>query len=77
MMPEKAPECPRCGGGIPDDENPGLYPGAISRWDNETEVCSWCGLEEAVFQRQKHRRHAVVHPVTGARPWVTPPAGLS
>lgn len=40
--------CPRCGGPIPNAETPGAYPGALSRVDNETEVCSRCGSVEAV-----------------------------
>lgn len=42
--------CPRCRGYIPNNDTPGLYMGAISRWDNETEVCSACGTEEAFEQ---------------------------
>lgn len=38
--------CPRCGGGIPDDRLRGQYPGAISRTDNRTEICSRCGTSE-------------------------------
>lgn len=45
---EKYPVCPRCKGFIPNNERPGAYPGALSRADNKTEVCSACGLEEAV-----------------------------
>lgn len=41
-------QCPRCGGMIPNDSQPGLYPGALSRDDNRTEVCSACGLDEAL-----------------------------
>lgn len=44
----EAPTCPRCGGFIPSNERPGQYPGALSRADNETEVCSACGQEEAL-----------------------------
>jgi hypothetical protein len=44
----KAPECPRCGGLIPNDYQPGAYPGAISRLDNKTEICSSCGTDEAI-----------------------------
>jgi hypothetical protein len=40
--------CPRCGEGIPNNRDRGLYPGALSRTDNETEICSDCGLEEAL-----------------------------
>lgn len=46
-MPEK---CPRCGGGIPSDEREGEYPGALSRVDNETEICSKCGRAEGMWQ---------------------------
>lgn len=41
-------KCPRCGGGIPNDYQEGQYPGAISRTDNVTEICSSCGTEEAL-----------------------------
>lgn len=41
-------KCPRCNQGIPSDENEGQYPGAISRTDNETEVCSSCGTFEGL-----------------------------
>jgi len=40
--------CPSCNGFIPNNETPGAYPGAISRKDNKTEICSACGVEEAV-----------------------------
>lgn len=43
-----APICPRCRGYIPSNAQPGLYPGALSRADNVTEVCSECGVEEAL-----------------------------
>lgn len=42
--------CPRCGGSIPNDLTPGAYPGALSRYDNKTEICSDCGAEEAMLQ---------------------------
>lgn len=42
--------CPRCLGFIPSNEFPGMYPGAISRVDNKTEICSDCGVEEALLQ---------------------------
>lgn len=42
--------CPRCGGGIPNSKTPGAYPGALSRLDNETEICSDCGYREAMYQ---------------------------
>lgn len=40
--------CPRCLGGIPNDLQRGAYPGALSRWDNKTEICSTCGQDEAI-----------------------------
>lgn len=43
-----APTCPRCGHLIPNDDTPGAYPGALSRTDNKTEVCSDCGTREAL-----------------------------
>jgi hypothetical protein len=43
--------CPRCNLNlIPTNDAPGAYPGAMSRADNETEVCSFCGYDEAVKQ---------------------------
>ena len=42
------PICPRCDGFIPSNLTPGRYPGAISRTDNKTEICSDCGHEEAM-----------------------------
>ena len=43
-----APICPSCGGFIPNNQNPGKYPGALSRKDNKTEICSSCGIDEAL-----------------------------
>lgn len=42
------PVCPRCGGYIPGNKRPGSHPGAVSRVDNKTEICSTCGVLEAV-----------------------------
>lgn len=41
--------CPRCEGYIPTNATPGLYPGALSRTDNKTYICSACGEEEALL----------------------------
>lgn len=41
-------QCPRCGHWIPNDLDRGGYPGALSRYDNETYVCSGCGVDEAL-----------------------------
>lgn len=42
--------CPRCieHRWIPNNDKPGAYPGAISRADNATEICSACGEDEAL-----------------------------
>jgi hypothetical protein len=41
--------CPRCcDNWIPNNLQPGEYPGAISRTDNKTEICSECGTAEAL-----------------------------
>jgi hypothetical protein len=41
--------CPRCQENlIPSNEHAGKYPGALSRADNETEICSSCGYDEAM-----------------------------
>lgn len=40
--------CPRCLGGIPSTELVGMYPGALSRTDNKTEICSECGTLEGI-----------------------------
>ncbi len=45
-----APICPNCNGFIPNNQTPGAYPGAISRKDNKTEICSDCGVYEAMVQ---------------------------
>ena len=43
-----AQTCPRCGGAVPSLGNIGKYPGALSRVDNKTEICSDCGTDEAI-----------------------------
>jgi len=50
MMAHTHPKglCPICNGPIPNQEHKGQYPGALSRFDNETEVCSVCGSAEAM-----------------------------
>lgn len=44
------PICPRCNGLIPNSVYAGQYPGALSRLDNTTEICSDCGFDEAMEQ---------------------------
>ena len=55
-MSEKksAPICPRCNGFIPNNQHPGEYPGALSRLDNKTEICSSCGIDEALADFNKY-----------------------
>ena len=50
-------DCPRCSEPIPNREHAGMYAGAISRQDNKTEICSECGVMEAMndFARQPQR----------------------
>ena len=50
-LPDKF-KCPRCGGFIPNNKTPGAYPGAISRRDGKTEICSTCGTYEALSDWQ-------------------------
>ena len=42
--------CPQCGGPIPNSTYPGMGPGAISRTDNRTEICTDCGMAESMFE---------------------------
>lgn len=48
-MTNEIKNCPNCGGFIPNNEMPGAFPGAISRKDNKTEICSDCGTTEAIL----------------------------
>jgi len=47
-MTGQFPVCPKCDGFIPNNETPGAYMGALSREDNKTEICSACGVAEAL-----------------------------
>lgn len=47
------PVCPICGGYIPNNETPGAYVGALSRRDNTTQICSQCGMNEAMEDLRK------------------------
>ncbi len=60
--------CPRCGGRRPDQVHIGRDEGALSRWDNETYVCSQCGFEEAMLQLMGED----IAP-NGKHPWFEPP----
>lgn len=57
--------CPRCGHFIPNDDSPGAYPGALSRRDNMTEICSDCGTAEAFedFLQVQYRGSVYWNPV--------------
>ena len=50
MEAEITDNCPICGGAIPNEEHKGKYPGALSRYDNKTEICSKCGTTEAFLE---------------------------
>jgi len=64
--PDPAPNtCPRCLGGVPNEEMRGQYPGAQSRTDNLTEVCSNCGTMEAIEQMGGVLRHQGEWPLAG------------
>jgi hypothetical protein len=43
-----AAQCPRCGGPL---RCGGVLEPALSRFDNMTKVCSDCGTDEALFER--------------------------
>ena len=45
---KKSVKCPICSGPIPNALHEGEYAGALSRVDNETEICSECGVFEAL-----------------------------
>lgn len=45
---KKSEKCPICSGPIPNALHEGEYAGALSRVDNETEICSECGFMEAM-----------------------------
>jgi RNA polymerase subunit RPABC4/transcription elongation factor Spt4 len=49
-MTNEIKNCPNCGGFIPNNETPGAFPGALSRKDNKTEICSECGTAEAILE---------------------------
>ena len=49
-VPNDPHTCPRCLGAVPREGQRGAYPGALSRTDNVTEVCSNCGTMEAISQ---------------------------
>ncbi len=51
--------CPRCGGPLPIG-----YPGALSRADGESEICSTCGTEEAVADFEGAPWGAKANPAT-------------
>ena len=40
--------CPICEGAVPSEEYNGKVPGALSRFDNNEEICSLCGMAEAM-----------------------------
>jgi hypothetical protein len=74
--------CPRCSRFVPNNETPGAYPGAMTRWGGrQIEICSQCGQDEAMAQFTVIGTNTdpmlVVHPTKGVRPWDNPPKGLT
>lgn len=63
--------CPRCLGAVPNAAHPGKYPGALSRTDNKTEICSDCGVREALEQ------HSVGQPAPQEKWGITKKEGNS
>jgi len=76
-LPKK---CPRCGGWIPNDETPGAYMGAMSRYmvpiDGELrrciEICSACGEHEAFQQAGMYPRGSDPTGLTPPHDWPIP-----
>jgi len=52
--------CPICNGPIPNALHEGKYCGALSRRDNKTEICSDCGVMEAIQDFNRSRRSVIV-----------------
>lgn len=57
--PRKARICPRCGGDL------GRFP-ALSRADDETDICSECGTEEAMIAMTLHQQGLSEDEITNA-----------
>jgi len=55
----KEHDCPLCFRGIPNNEKRGEYIGALSRYDNETYVCSQCGSFEGWVELEKGQRRNI------------------
>ena len=53
-LPTLRDPCPICDGAIPNEEQVGEYPGAMSRFDNKREICSACGTAEALMEAALH-----------------------
>lgn len=78
--PDGPKRCPRCGGWIPNDDEPGAYPGAMSRYmvpiDGELrrciEICSACGEHEAFQQMGWAGRGAEQSGLTPPHDWPIP-----
>lgn len=54
----ETPRCPRCDREMAEP----MVRNAVSRLDNQTYICSQCGVDEAVFERH-HVRDAVPDPL--------------
>jgi hypothetical protein len=66
---KKSVKCPICSGPIPNALHEGEYCGALSRVDNETEICSECGFMEAMqdFSRTVETAVKLADEITLAR----------
>lgn len=72
--------CPLCGGPIPNALDEGKYKGALSRRDNKTEICSSCGVKEAVDDYNRRtvivERPTLVESIEPTPPTYTTPEGF-
>lgn len=72
--------CPLCGGPIPNSLDEGKYKGALSRRDNKTEICSSCGVKEAVDDYNRRtvivERPTLVESIEPTPPTYTTPEGF-
>ena len=71
-MSEPFPVCPTCGGYIPNNDTPGAYPGALSRKDNLTEICSACGTAEAMAGIPRDYSIGIYEPTEVSAGWHLP-----
>ena len=72
--------CPICNGPIPNALYEGKYKGALSRRDNTTEICSSCGVMEAIEDYNRRsvivERPSLVESIEPTPPTYTTPEGF-